>query len=111
MHLSTRLSDTLAAAREERGFTMLLVAVRADDHDAAARRRPTSRSLNDTQLSRNDLDQKRAYAAAQAGIAAYTYQLNQNVNYWETVRAAPRDRHGPGLDRRRLDASTTRPSR
>ena len=39
--------------------------------------------LNDTDLSRNDLDQKRAYAAAQAGIAQYNYDLNQNPNYWE----------------------------
>jgi len=40
--------------------------------------------LNDTHLSRNDLDQKRAFAAAQAGIQAYNYQLNQNENYWQT---------------------------
>ena len=38
--------------------------------------------LTDTHLSRNDLDQKRALAAAQAGIQAYNFQLNQNVNYW-----------------------------
>jgi hypothetical protein len=37
---------------------------------------------NDTQGTRLDLDQGRAYAAAQAGIAAYTYQLNQDPNYW-----------------------------
>ena len=44
--------------------------------------------LTDTQLTRNDLEQKRAYAAAEAGIAAYTYQLNENVNYWELCQAA-----------------------
>ncbi len=38
---------------------------------------------NDTQGTRLDLDQSRAYAAAQAGIAQYTYQLNQNPNYWQ----------------------------
>jgi hypothetical protein len=37
----------------------------------------------DTQGTRLNLDQARAYAAAQAGIAAYTYQLNQNPNYWQ----------------------------
>ena len=37
---------------------------------------------NDTQGTRLDLDEGRAYAAAQAGVAAYTYQLNQNPNYW-----------------------------
>ena len=44
--------------------------------------------LGDTGLSRNDLDQQRAYAAAQAGIAAFTYQLNQNPNYWENCVAS-----------------------
>jgi len=39
--------------------------------------------LSDTAPARNDLDQKRAYAAAQAGIAQYDYDLNQNPNYWE----------------------------
>ena len=39
---------------------------------------------NDTQGTRLDLDQSRAYAAAQAGIAAYTYELNQNPNYWRS---------------------------
>ena len=38
---------------------------------------------SDTQGARIDLDQSRAYAAAQAGIAQYTYQLNQNPNYWQ----------------------------
>jgi len=39
--------------------------------------------LNDTGLSRNDLDQTRALAAAQAGIAQYSFNLNNNPNYWE----------------------------
>jgi hypothetical protein len=39
--------------------------------------------LTDTHLSRNDLDQKRAYSAAQAGIEQYNYDLNQNPNFWE----------------------------
>lgn len=37
----------------------------------------------DVHLTRNDLDQKRAYYAAQAGISTYEFQLNANVNYWE----------------------------
>jgi len=40
--------------------------------------------LSDTGPSRNDLDQKRAYAAAQAGIAEYSYDLNQDPNFWDT---------------------------
>ncbi len=40
--------------------------------------------LSDTAPARNDLDQKRAYAAAQAGIAQYNYDLNQDPNFWDT---------------------------
>src|SRR5579863_8113762 len=39
---------------------------------------------NDSQGTRLDLDEGRAYAAAQAGIAAYTYQLNQDPDYWRS---------------------------
>ncbi len=38
----------------------------------------------DAHLSQSDLDGKRAYAAAQAGLNAYLYQLNQNSTYWQT---------------------------
>ncbi|HLW96240.1 MAG TPA: hypothetical protein VKS25_12755 [Solirubrobacteraceae bacterium] len=76
-----RLSD-------ERGFTMLLALfvlvvttlILSGAYVAV---------LSDTHLSRNDLDQKRAYAAAQAGIQAYNYQLNQNENYWQTCTGIP----------------------
>jgi hypothetical protein len=40
--------------------------------------------LSDSHLSRNDVDQGRALAAAQAGVQAYNYQLNQNESYWQT---------------------------
>src|SRR5579862_1837408 len=42
---------------------------------------------NDTQGTRLNVDQGRAYAAAQAGIAQYTYQLNQNPNYWQGCKS------------------------
>ena len=38
---------------------------------------------NDTQGTRLNLDQSRAYAAAQAGIAQYTYELNESPSYWQ----------------------------
>jgi hypothetical protein len=44
--------------------------------------------LTDTHLSRNDLDQGRALSAAQAGVAQYSYNLNDNPNYWETCPTA-----------------------
>ncbi len=39
-------------------------------------------SGGDTRLSRNDQDQKRAYAAAEAGVQDYFFHLTQDNAYW-----------------------------
>src|SRR5579862_7956150 len=67
--------------RDARGFTVLLALITltvAMLLVGAAYVAVTS----DSGLTRNDLNQQRAYAAAQAGISQYIYQLNQNPNYW-----------------------------
>lgn len=38
----------------------------------------------DVGISQHDLDSKRAYTAANAGLNAFLYQLNQNPSYWES---------------------------
>jgi hypothetical protein len=38
----------------------------------------------DTNTTRHDLDSKRAYSAARAGLNAFLYNLDQNPNYWST---------------------------
>ena len=43
----------------------------------------------------NDLSAKRAYAAAQAGVQAYLYELDQNPNYWETCANDTSELHVP----------------
>jgi Tfp pilus assembly protein PilX len=73
----------IAGLREERGFTMLL-ALYVLTITTLLLGAAYVAVLSDTGLSRNDLDQKRAYAAAQAGIQQYDYDVNQNPNYWET---------------------------
>jgi Tfp pilus assembly protein PilX len=76
-------SRRLSRSRDERGFTMLLalyVLIITTLLIGAS----YIAVLGDSGLSRNDLDQHRAYAAAQAGIAQYGYDLNQNPNYWES---------------------------
>lgn len=40
--------------------------------------------LGDVHTTQHDLDSKRAYYAASAGLNAYLYQLNQNPTYWST---------------------------
>jgi hypothetical protein len=37
-----------------------------------------------TQLGQDNLSSKRAYSAAEAGVNAFLYNMNQNPNYWET---------------------------
>jgi hypothetical protein len=47
-------------------------------------------ATNDDQVFlRRDIDQKRAYAAAQAGIADYTYHLNTDSGYWARCLNVP----------------------
>jgi hypothetical protein len=38
----------------------------------------------DTNVTRHDLDGKRAYSAARAGLNTFLYNLDQNPNYWST---------------------------
>jgi hypothetical protein len=38
----------------------------------------------DTHLTQRDLDSKRAYYAARAGVNKFLYELNQNPNYWQS---------------------------
>ena len=86
MHVSTLIAR-LRAGRGQRGFTMLL-SLYVLTITSMMLGATYVALVGDTHLSRNDLDQKRAYAAAEAGIAAYTYQLNENVNYWELCQTA-----------------------
>ena len=94
MHVSTLISRC-RRLREERGFTMLL-SLYVLTITTMLLGATYVALLTDTQLSRNDLEQKRAYAAAEAGIAAYTYQLNENVNYWELCQTRIQRRWSPG---------------
>ena len=38
----------------------------------------------DTNITRHDLDSKRAYSAARAGLNTFLYSVDQNPNYWST---------------------------
>jgi len=86
MHVIIRALRRLR--REERGITLLLTLFVLTVTTFAVAGTYVA-VVGDSQLSRNDLDQQRAYSAAQAGIAAYTYQLNQDANYWEQCNSLP----------------------
>jgi Tfp pilus assembly protein PilX len=104
-----RLS-ALKRVREEEGFTvavavmaMFLVAVLAAGALAAAN--------GDLNLTQNDLNHKRAYQAAQAGIADYAFHLNSDTNYWAKCTSVPTpnavNQQGSTTNRRSVAGSTT----
>jgi Tfp pilus assembly protein PilX len=76
--ISARIRSLLAA---EEGFTILVVlgilTVSMGLGIAAF-----AAAGGDIHLSRNDQDQKRAYAAAEAGVQEYFFHLTQNNGYW-----------------------------
>lgn len=93
MHMRA-IRTRLSRLREERGFTMM-IALFVMVVTSLLLGATYVALVNDTQLSRTNLDQQRALSAAQAGIAAYTYQLNANPNYWEGC-VAPSNQPVPG---------------
>ncbi len=73
--IARRLRDS------EDGFTMIL-AIMTMMVSAILVAAAMSTASSDFQLINNDLTQKKAYYAAQAGISDYAFHLNQDVNYW-----------------------------
>jgi hypothetical protein len=69
-------------ARSEEGYTMISVvgAIALVTMLVGAALAATNADLN---LVRRDLDDKRAYAAAQAGVADYSFHLNNDNGYWK----------------------------
>jgi Tfp pilus assembly protein PilX len=82
----TWLRGLCARLRSESGFTMLL-AIGVLTVTALLSAAVFEAVGGDVQLSRADLDAKRAYSAAQAGLQAYLFQLNSHATtsqWWET---------------------------
>ena len=72
-----------------------------------------SSASGDFHLINNDLTQKKAYYAAQAGISDYAFHLNQDVNFWTyctTVPVADRGQSGR-LDHEPADRARARQTR
>jgi type II secretory pathway pseudopilin PulG len=87
--MSVNVRDIARSLRDsEDGFTMVLAIVTmlvSSILVAAA----LSTASGDFQLINNDLNQKKAYYAAQAGISDYAFHLNQDVNYWTYCTSVP----------------------
>jgi hypothetical protein len=88
MHLINAIKARLGLLREESGYSMLAVlgAIALTTMLVSA----AVAATNDDQVFlRRDIDQKRAYAAAQSGIADYTYHLNTDSGYWARCTNVP----------------------
>lgn len=88
MHVSRRIDNLRRRAGAEDGFTMatamlgLLVVTLA----LAA----TVTAVNgDISITGRDLDQKKAYEAARAGLADYSFHLNKDNGYWAKCTNVP----------------------
>jgi Tfp pilus assembly protein PilX len=109
MHVRiNKLIDRLR--REEDGHTMIAVigAIMLVSLLVGAALAATN---GDLRLTKRDLDDKRAYAAAQAGLADYSYHLNADNAYWSkcTSVGAPNavNQQGSTTKRRSVPGDTT----
>jgi len=76
-----RLAQIRRRLAQEDGYTMIAVmgATALVTFLVAA---AVAATQGDLRLTQRDLDKKRAYAAAQAGIADYSFHLNNDNGYW-----------------------------
>ncbi len=86
--MSVNVRTIAARLRSEEGFTMIL-AVTTMMISAVLVAAALSSASGDFQLINNDLTQKQAYYAAQAGISDYAFHLNQDVNFWTYCTNVP----------------------
>jgi hypothetical protein len=97
-------------ARHEGGFTMGVVMIAALIVTVAATV-ALGAATGDLNGTRNDLDQKQAYDAAQAGINDYAFHLNNDSNYWTKCDTVPApnavNQVGSTAKRRFVPGSTT----
>jgi hypothetical protein len=88
MRLRIALDGLRARLREEDGYTMIAVigAISLVSMLAGATLAATNGDLN---LTQRDVDYRRAHAAAEAGIANYSFHLNNDNSYWARCTEVP----------------------
>jgi hypothetical protein len=99
----------LKRLREEDGYTMVAV-VGAIALITSLTAAAVAATNGDQRLIMRDLDQKRAYQAAQAGIADYSYHLNNDSGYWTRCTGVPTpnavNQQGSTANRRTVPGAT-----
>ena len=82
-------SAMVVRARDEEGGFAMILAVLAVALILSWRAAALTATGSDLHLTQHDFDHKRAYEAAQAGIADYAFHLNADNNYWTRCTYAP----------------------
>ena len=88
MRLIAAIKARLRLLRGEDGYSMLAV-IAAIGFTTVLASVAVAATNHDQSFLRRDIDQKRAYAAAQSGIADYTYHLNTDSGYWARCTNVP----------------------
>ncbi len=88
MRMSWLLQRLRRRAGEEDGYTMIAVvgAISLVSMLAGATLAATNGDIN---LVQYDIDHRRAHAAAQAGVADYSFHLNNDNSYWARCTSVP----------------------
>ena len=109
MHVIKRLTRWIRTREPESGFAlpMVIIGVSVSTLVAVA----SLAAVNgDIQLTGRSLDEKQAYEAAQAGIADYSFHLNNDNGYWARCTGVPTpnaiNQQGSTSKRRNVPGST-----
>ena len=86
MRMRARIRALRRRLRQEGGFTLIL-ALGVMMVTSLLLLAAFTASNGDVHLAYEDLTQKQAYFAAQAGVQAYEYQLQKNPNFWQTCES------------------------
>jgi Tfp pilus assembly protein PilX len=97
MHVKAALKERIRILRRnEDGYTMIAV-IAATALVTMLMGAAMAATNQDLSLVRRDLDEKRALAAAQAGLADYSFHLNNDTGYWTRCTNVPAP-HAVNLD-------------
>jgi Tfp pilus assembly protein PilX len=88
VRLIMAIRSRLRLLREEDGYSLLAV-IAAIGFSTILVSVAVAATNHDQTFLRHDIDQKRAYAAAQSGVADYTYHLNTDSGYWARCTNVP----------------------
>jgi Tfp pilus assembly protein PilX len=85
MRIAPKISRLRSYLRSDDGFTMI-IALGVMFVTSLLLVGAYTAATGDVKLSRNEIIQKQAYYAAQAGVQEYEYQLQSNPDYWQTCK-------------------------